>query len=369
MFQFSVPCLMGVEGLVADELRFNGFQDVVAENGRVLFSGDEKECARANIIIRGGERVLLRLKAFQARSFDDLFEGVKSIPWEDYIGSGEAFPVKGYSLRSKLHSVPDCQRIIKKAVVERLKTVYRKDWLPEDGAKHQIQFSLLNDRCEIFIDTTGEPLFKRGYKLEQNEASIRETLAASIVKLTRWRGREDLIDPFCGSGTIVIEAAQAALNIAPGARRSFDAEEWGEHFASAFTEQKKASIAAEKHEKLSILASDIDPACVKLTRENATRAGVGGCMEYAVQDALDIDWKSRSGVMIANPPYGVRMLEEQEAQKLYHDLGRAMKNSPIKKYIISSDNRFEEHFGERSDKRRKLYNGMIKCNLYMYFKR
>lgn len=368
MFQFSVPCLMGVEGLVADELKFNGFHEVVAENGRVLFSGDAKECARANIILRGGERVLIRLNDFEVLSFDALFEAVKAIPWEEYIGSGEAFPVKGYSLRSKLHSVPDCQRIIKKAVVERLKSVYRTDWLQENGARHQIQFGLLNDRCEVFLDTTGAPLFKRGYKLEQNEASLRETLAASIVKLTRWRGREDLIDPFCGSGTIVIEAAQAALNIAPGARRSFDAEEWGEPFASAFARQKEASIVAEKHEKLPILASDLDPACVQLTKDNAARAGVGDCMEYAVQDALDISWRSRNGIMIADPPYGVRMLEEQEAHQLYRDLGKAMQRSPVKKYIISSDNRFEEHFGQRSDKRRKLYNGMIKCNLYMFFK-
>jgi putative N6-adenine-specific DNA methylase len=368
MFRFSVPCLMGVEGLVADELKFKGFQDVLAENGRVLFSGDESECARANIQLRCGERVLLRLADFEARSFDALFEYVKAIPWEDYIGSREAFPVKGFSLRSQLHSVPDCQRIIKKAVVERLKSVYHTDWLKEDGAKHQIQFSLLNDRCEIYLDTTGAPLFKRGYKLKQNEATLRETLAASIVKLARWRGREPLIDPFCGSGTIVIEAALTALNIAPGARRGFDAEQWGGAFADAFAEQKKAALASEKHEKLPILASDLDPNSVRLTRENAERAGIGDCMEYAVQDALDINWKAREGIMIANPPYGVRMLDQQEAQQLYRDLGRAMKGSPVKKYIISSDDRFEENFGQRADKRRKLYNGMIKCNLYMYYK-
>jgi len=368
MFRFSVPCLMGVEGLVADELKFKGFREVSAENGRVLFSGDENECARANIQLRCGERVLLRLAGFEARSFDALFENVKAIPWEDYIGSGEAFPVKGFSLRSQLHSEPDCQRIIKKAVAERLKSVYHTDWLKEEGAKHQIQFSLLKDQCEIFIDTTGAPLFKRGYKLEQNEASLRETLAASIVKITRWRGNEPLIDPFCGSGTIAIEAAQAALNIAPGARRSFDAEKWGSAFADAFARQKEAAIAAEKHEKLPVLASDLDPASVRLTRENAKRAGVGDCIDYAVQDALKIKWKARDGVMIANPPYGVRMMEQQEAQKLYRDLGRAMKGSPVKKYIITSDDMFEEHFGTRADKRRKLYNGMIKCNLYMYFK-
>lgn len=368
MFRFSVPCLMGVEGLVADELKFKGFQEVQAENGRVLFSGDEDECARANILLRCGERVLLRLADFQARTFDDLFEGVKAIHWEEYVGSGEAFPVKGFSIHSQLHSVPDCQRIIKKAAVERLKAVYRTDWLEETGARHQIQFSLLNDRCEIFLDTTGAPLFKRGYKLEQNDATLRETLAASIIKVARWRGREALIDPFCGSGTLAIEAAQAALNIAPGARRNFDAAMWNEKFEDAFERQKEAARAAERHEKLPILASDCNPNCVRLTRENAARAGVGECMEYAVQDALEIDWKQREGVMVANPPYGVRMLEQDEAKALYRDFGAAMKGSTVKKYIISSDERFEEDFGQRADKRRKLYNGMIKCNLYMYFK-
>lgn len=369
MFQFSVPCLMGVEGLVADELRFQGFQQVQAENGRVLFQGDEGECARANILLRCGERVLLRLADFSARTFDQLFEGVRAIPWEEYVGEGEAFPVKGFSLQSQLHSVPDCQRIIKKAAVERLRTVYHTDWLREEGVRHQIQFSLIADRCEIFLDTTGAPLYKRGYKLEQNDATLRETLAAAIVKLARWRGREALIDPFCGSGTIAIEAAQAALHIAPGARRDFDAAHWSDSFSKAFSLQREAALAAERHEKLPLLASDRDPACVRLTRENAARAGVGDCMDYAVQDALDVDWSARSGVMMANPPYGVRLLDQQAARRLYSQLGRSLAGSPVKKYIISSDDRFEEDFGQRADKRRKLYNGMLRCNLYMYFKR
>ena len=214
MYRFSVPCLMGVEGLVADELKFKGFEQVQAENGRVLFSGDERACARANIILRCGERILLRVADFTAKSFDQLFEKVTALPWEDYIGEKEAFPVKGFSIHSQLHSVPDCQRIIKKAVVERLKLVRHTDWLEESGVKHQIQFSLLNDRCEIFLDTTGAPLFKRGYKLEQNDATLRETLAASIVKVARWKGREDFVDPFCGSGTIAMEAASVSRRVA-----------------------------------------------------------------------------------------------------------------------------------------------------------
>lgn len=368
MYRFSVPCLMGVEGLVADELKFKGFEQVQAENGRVLFSGDERACARANLLLRCGERVLLRLDEFTAKSFEQLFEKVKALPWEEFIGEKEAFPVKGFSLKSQLYSVPDCQRIIKKAVVERLKLVRHTDWLEESGVRHQIQFSLMNDRCEIFLDTTGAPLFKRGYKLEQNEASLRETLAASMVKIARWKGREPFIDPFCGSGTIAIEAAMTALNIAPGARRQFDAALWNDSFRQAFAEERAAALAAERHEKLPILASDRDPNCVRLTRENAARAGVGDCMEYAVQDALDIDWRSRTGVMMANPPYGVRMMDVQQARQLYRDLGQAMKGSGVKKYIITSDEQFEVHFGQSADKRRKLYNGMIKCGLYAYFR-
>ncbi len=368
MYRFSVPCLMGVEGLVADELKFKGFAEVQTENGRVLFSGDERACARANLLLRCGERVLLRVDAFTAKSFDQLFEKVRALPWEEFIGEKEAFPVKGFSLRSQLHSVPDCQRIIKKAVVERLKLVRHTDWLEETGAKHQIQFSLMNDLCEIFLDTTGAPLFKRGYKLEQNDATLRETLAASMVKVARWKGREDFIDPFCGSGTIAIEAAMTALNIAPGARRQFDAALWNDAFRQAFAQERAAALAAEKHEKLPILASDRDPNCVRITRENAARAGVGDCIEYAVQDALDIDWRSRTGVMMANPPYGVRMLDVQQARQLCRDLGRAMCDSPVKRYIITADEQFEAHYGRPADKRRKLYNGMIKCGLYAYFR-
>ena len=186
--------------------------------------------------------------------------------------------------------------------------------------------------------------------------------------MARWKGREAFIDPFCGSGTIAIEAAMTALNIAPGARRQFDAALWNDSFKKAFAEERAAALAAEKHEKLPILASDMNPNCVRLTRENAARAGVGDCIEYAVQDALDIDWKSRTGVMMANPPYGVRMLDAQQARKLYRDLGQAMKGSSVKKYIICSDEQFEKEFGKPADKRRKLYNGMIKCNLYSWFK-
>ena len=365
-YTFSVPCLMGVEGLVADELRFGGFDGVEAENGRVLFTGDMAACARANIRLRCGERVLLRVGTFPARTFDELFEGTKALPWEDFMGPDDAFPVKGHTIRSQLHSVPDCQRIIKKAVVDKLHWNYECE-LTESGPKYQIQFTILNDVAEIFLDTTGPALYKRGYKQDSNEATLRETLAASMVKIARYRGREPFIDPFCGSGTIAIEAAMAALNIAPGARRSFDAEAWEFYDSRVFQEEKKAAIAAERHEVLPIVASDLDKRAVAQTRENARRAGVLDCITVEQADAAKREYPD-IGVLITNPPYGVRMLDIKQARLLAAAFGAATAGKKgLKKYIISADNEYERAYGPRADKKRKLYNGMIQCNLYMYY--
>ena len=365
---FTVPCIMGTEGLVADELRFGGYAGVNAENGSVSFEGDISECARANINLRCGERVLIRLGWFSAHSFEALFESVKALPWENFIGRADAFPVKGYSLNSTLKSVPACQSIIKKAVVERLREKYNCVELPETCAKHQIQFSIMKDMATLYLDTSGAPLYKRGYKLEQSEASLRETLAASMVKIARYRGREDFYDPMCGSGTIAIEAATAALGIAPGLKREFDAAAWNDEWAKAFIEQKEEASAKVRGEKLPIFASDNDPNAVELTKENARRAGVLDYINVTKGNALTADWKSRSGVLMCDPPYGVRMMDLKQARFLCRSFGEAVGDSPLKKYIISADEEFESFFGYRADKKRKLYNGMIKCNLHMYFK-
>ena len=365
---FTVPCIMGTEGLVADELRFGGFDGVNAENGSVSFEGDMSDCARANITLRCGERVLIRLGWFSAHSFEALFESVKALPWENFIGSTDAFPVKGYSLNSQLKSVPACQSIIKKAVVERLRDKYSCTELPETGSKHQIQFAIMKDMATLYLDTSGAPLYKRGYKLEQSEASLRETLAASMVKIARYRGREDFYDPMCGSGTIAIEAAMASLNMAPGINREFDASAWGKDWAAAFAWQKEAAQAKARREKLPIYASDNDPAAVELTCENARRAGVLDYITVHKANALTTDWSSKNGVLMCDPPYGVRMLDIKQARQLCAKFGEALRGSPIKKYIISADEDFEGIFGMPADKRRKLYNGMIKCNLHMYFK-
>ena len=369
MYQYVVPCLMGVEGLVADELKYKGFDNVQAENGRVLFEGELYDGARANVLLRCGERVLIRLASYPAKTFDQLFEGMKAIHWEQWLAKDDAFPIKGFSLHSQLHSVPDCQRILKKAAVERMKLAYHVTWLEESGPKHQIQFSLMNDRCEIFLDTTGAPLYKRGYKLEQNDASLRETLAASMVKLARWKGREVFSDPFCGSGTIAIEAALTALNIAPGKLRTFDAELWDQDWADAFSDAREEAAGEEWLDKeLVIHASDIDPESVEMAEENARRAGVADYIRFSVADACRVDWRERGGVVICNPPYGVRMMEQDQAQRLARAFGKATGwNRELKLYIISSDPDFEQSFGRAADKKRKLYNGMLKCNLFQYF--
>ena len=363
------PTLFGLEGIVADELRFGGrLERVNAENGRVLFEGDERTLAWANLNLRCAERVLVRVGVFPAKTFDMLFEGVRALPWEDFIPRDGAFPVKGHSLNSALHSVPDCQKIIKKAVAARLGQAYGRQWLEESGAKHQIQFSIMNDTAEVYLDTSGAGLHKRGYRANSNAAPLRETLAAAMVKLARWRGREPLRDPFCGSGTIAIEAALIAQRRAPGLLRAFDAEKWRCFDGAVWREAREAALdLADGSAQFDIVGSDLDPECVALSIANARKAGVSNTVFFEQADAVRRDY-SGGGVLFANPPYGERLLDVQAAEKLYADLGRALVRSPMKQYILSSDAMFERCFGRKADKRRKLYNGMIKCELHMYYK-
>lgn len=363
------PTLFGLESIVADELRFGGrLAEVRAENGRVLFEGDENTLAWANLNLRCAERVLIRLGTFPAKSFDALFEGVRALPWEQFIPKDGAFPVKGHSLDSALHSVPDCQKIIKKAVVERLSQTYHQSWFEESGARYQIQFAIMHDTAELYLDTSGAGLHKRGYRANSNAAPLRETLAAAMVKLARWRGREPLRDPFCGSGTIAIEAAMIAQRRAPGLLRAFDAEKWTCFDSEVWRQAREDAIGmTDGSARFDIIGSDIDPACVQLSIENARKAGVTNTVFFEQGDAVERDY-SGAGVLFANPPYGERLLDLQAAEKLYAELGRALAKSPMKQYILSSDPLFERCFGCKADKRRKLYNGMIKCELHMYFK-
>ena len=352
---------------MADELRRLDIPNVRVENGRVLFSGEIRDMAKANICLRTGERVLIVLADFPARTFEELFQGVYRTNLEDFIPKDGSFPVKGYCLNSQLMSVPDCQAIVKKAASRRLGEKYGVGWLPETGAKYQLQFSVMNDRAQLYLDTSGQGLHKRGYRAVGNDAPLRETLAAAMVQLTHYRGREFLWDPFCGSGTIPIEAALIARNAAPGGRRRFAAEAFAWNDGSIWDAVREEAKAKEFHGKYQILGSDNDPKCVSLAMANARKAGVGDILRFADGDATKMDLPAQSGILIGNPPYGQRMLEQQSAQRLYAALGRHLKYADgWKKIIITSDPEFEHYFGRRADKKRKLYNGMIKCDYYMY---
>ena len=365
--EFSVPCLFGLEGLAGDELRRMNLENVRVENGRVLFSGDERAMAKANIGLRTGERVLIQLADFPAKTFEELFQGVYRANLEDFIPRDGAFPVKGHCLNSQLMSVPDCQAIVKKAACKRLGEKYGVSWLPETGAKYQLQFSLMNDRAQLYLDTSGPGLHKRGYRANGNDAPLRETLAAAMVTLTRYRGREFLWDPFCGSGTIPIEAALIARNQAPGMYRRFSSEAFAWVDPKIWGEVRSAFREKEFKGNYRILGSDNDPKCVSLAMANARKAGVDKLITFQDGDATKMSLPTDSGILICNPPYGQRMLEQQSAQRLYAALGRHLKYADgWKKYIITSEPEFEHYFGKRADKKRKLYNGMIKCDYYMY---
>jgi len=342
--------------------------DVRAENGRVLFSGPDADIAKANINLRTGERVLLVVGEMRADSFDGLFEGVRAMPWERYIPADGAFPVKGHSLGSKLHSVPDCQRIIKKAVVEKLKSEYKVDWLKETDARYQIQFAIMNDIATMYIDTSGAGLHKRGYRPAGNAAPLRETLAAAIVKLSRYRGRESVCDPFCGSGTIPIEAALAAVNRAPGLNRGFTAQKWSWLNKKNWTD---AAAEAKDHEyrgSYDIWGGDIDPKSIEAAMENARRAGVAEYTRFETANAVGFYRDAPGGIIMTNPPYGERVMLPGEAEAIYRSFGASVKKlEGWKMYILSSHTGFEHAFGKTAVKKRKLYNGMIKCDLFMYY--
>jgi len=365
---FAVPCLFGLEGLAADELRYMGMQAVRSETGRVLFEGDERDLVKASLWLRTGERIYVLMGEFEAPTFDALFEGTKALPWEGLVDYHAAFPVKGSSLDSSLKSIPDCQRIVKKAVAERLGEKYRAQRLPETGAPCQIRFSLFKDRASLCLDASGTSLHKRGWRAVSNEAPLRETLAAAMVKLSRFKGKELFLDPFCGSGTIAIEAALAALNRAPGLGRSFAAEAWKSIPASLWTEEREAAKSREYRGEYRIFASDIDPAALNVARENAAKAGVSEYITFSEADARKMSLPAEKGVLITNPPYGDRLLDAREAEQLYRSIGKSWRGAEEwRLYILSSNLDFEKSFGRRAVKRRKLYNGMIQCQLFMYF--
>lgn len=365
---FTAPCLLGLEGLVAGELKRMDAASVQAENGRVFFSGDEQMLARANLCSRYSERICVVLGRFSARTFDELFEGVRALEWERFIGRVDAFPVKGSALNSKLHSVPDCQKIIKKAIVERLKASYSLPWLEETGELVQVRFLILKDQACLMLDTSGEGLHKRGYRQNGAIAPIKETLAAAMADISFVRRNSRVLDPCCGSGTLLIESALKALNIAPGIRRSFAAEKWGCLSASVWrSERERALSLVSKDSEFSALGSDISDEVLAVARENARKAGVDKRIVFEKRDLRRFKAENNS-VLLCNPPYGERLLDIESARELYTVMGECFLPGERRSYaVISPDEQFEDYFGRKADKRRKLYNGMIKCQLFSYF--
>lgn len=369
-FTFEIPCLLGLEKLVADELKKLRMEEVRAENGRVTCRGGLADIPRLNINLRCGARVLIVLGRFRAVTFEELFQGVKAIRWEDWIPRNGEFPVKGYSISSQLHSVPACQSIVKKAASARLGEAYGTEWLPEDGERYQIRFSILKDEVHIALDTSGEGLYKRGYRAVNNGAPLRETLAAAMVLLSGYRGLDPFCDPFCGSGTIPIEAALIAKNRAPGLNRSFAFQNWRNLPEDALSNAVDEAIDREYDRVYDIWGGDIDPRCVELSRANAEKADVADTVRFEQYDARRFYSTAPYGRVVTNPPYGERMLDKESAAELYRAFGHCVRLLPEgwRVSILSSHTEFEEAFGQKARKKRKLYNGMMKCDLFMYGK-
>ena len=366
--KYTIPCLFGLEALVADELRRLDLKNVRAENGRVHCDGGPADIPRLNINLRCGARVLVELASFPAPDFEALFQGVAAIPWEDCIPRDGEFPVKGYSISSQLHSVPACQAIVKKAVASRLGAKYGLNTLPETGALYQIQFAIMKDTATLMLDTSGSGLYKRGYRAHGVDAPLRETLAAAMVILSRYRGRDPLCDPFCGSGTIPIEAALIAKNRAPGLNRTFSAQKWACVDKKRWREAADEAMDKEFDGDYEIWGGDLDPQAVELARHNAQLAEVDDLVRFEQADARTFHWGGLYGRVVTNPPYGERIMERREAEDLYRAFGKAWAKFPDRwqLFLLSSHTEFERTFGRPADKKRKLYNGMLKCDLFMY---
>lgn len=360
---------MGLEALVAKEVKALGYQCQV-ENGRILFQGDEKAIAKSNLWLRTADRIRLKVGQFKATSFDELFEKTKALPWEQFLPENAEFPVSGKSVKSKLFSVSDCQSIVKKAIVERMKKHYKKEgWFEENGPLFKIEVALHKDIALLTIDTSGSGLHKRGYRIAQGEAPIKETLAAALVMLTNWTPDRPFVDPFCGSGTIPIEAALMGQNIAPGFNREFISENWNWIPSSVWDEVRvEAEDLANYDQPLDITGSDIDHRLVKIAQENAFEAGLGDLISFKQMRVQDFTTTKQYGVIVGNPPYGERLGEKGAVQKMYHEMGQTFADLDTwSVYILTSDEEFETHYGKKTTKKRKLFNGFIKTDYYQYW--
>lgn len=368
-FELVATCLFGLEHLLGEEIDALGYERISTIDGRVTFAGDREAVALSNIFLRYAERVFIKVGSFRAESFEELFEGTRALNWSDYIGKCDAFPVKGHAIKSKLHSIPDCQAIVKKAVVRSLGSAYGIEHFEETGVKYQIEFFILNDLATLMIDTSGVALHKRGYRKDALGAPIRETLAAAIAATARPRENVLLWDPMCGSGTIAIEAAMMMKGIAPGRSRRFAAEEFSFIDKKIWQNAREEAFDSEHPTAFQAFASDIDTSAVALADKNARLAGVSDVVKVFHQDARTISADGRRGTIVCNPPYGERLGTLREVEQLYREIGVHFRSlSPWQVYVITSHPAFERFYGRKADKVRKLYNGMLPCYLYQFFK-
>lgn len=370
MFQLLAVCPMGLEAVVAKEVQSLGYETTI-ENGRIFFEGDETAIAKANLWLRTADRVRIVLGQFHTTSFDDLFEQTLALPWESIIAEDGQFPVQGRSVKSKLYSVPDCQSIVKKAIVERLKRNYQvSGWLEETGAKYPVEVAIHKDQALLTIDTSGSGLNKRGYRIAQGEAPIKETLAASLIRLANWTGNTPLIDPFCGSGTIAIEACLIAQNIAPGFNRDFVSEAWDIMPENLYEDLRdEADQQAEYDKPIEVYASDTDPEMIEIAKRNAAKVGLSDIIQFSVKDVNTLSLPDNQAIaLVGNPPYGERIGDREEVNEMYRYIGKLMKQHPyLSAYILTSNKEFEYLANRKATKRRKLFNGYIECTYYQYW--
>jgi putative N6-adenine-specific DNA methylase len=368
-FRLLATAAFGIEAIVAKEIKELGFENVTTENGKVAYDADESGICISNLWLRTADRVYIKMAEFKAVTFEELFQGVKAIPWEEYLPEDAEFPVLANSVKSKLFSLSDCQAISKKAIVEKLKSHYEKTWFKETGSKYVIKISILNDIVSVLLDTSGEGLHKRGYREKGNEAPLKETMAAALLKIARWNKKISLIDPLCGTGTILIEAALMGMNIAPGLNRKFAFESWDFIDNEIWKAIKKEAYAAIDYDaELDLCGYDIESSSVEIARENSELAGVDDVIHFQTRDVANLSTKSKYGYIITNPPYGERLLDKTSIEELYKVMGAKFRELDTwSYYVITSFEGFEKIFGKKSTKNRKLYNGKLKCYFYQYF--
>ncbi|UYP06389.1 THUMP domain-containing class I SAM-dependent RNA methyltransferase [Priestia megaterium] len=369
-YKIIATAAMGIEALVAKEVRALGYECEV-DNGKVIFEGDELAIARCNLWLRTADRIKVQVGQFKARTFDELFEQTKALNWGDYLPVDAQFPVSGKSVKSKLFSVSDCQSIVKKAIVDSMKKHYSKTtgWLEETGSTFKIEVALLKDVATLTIDASGAGLHKRGYRVGQGEAPLKETLAAALIMLTPWNADRPFVDVFCGSGTIAIEAALIGQNIAPGFNRDFLSEEWPWMSASIWEKaREEAEDLANYDQVLDIAGHDIDHRMVKVAEQNAFEAGLGDLIQFKQMQVRDFTTPKEYGIIIGNPPYGERLSDRPSVEKMYAEMGEAFsKLDTWSIYMLTSHEQFEQYYGKKATKKRKLFNGFIKTDYYQYW--